>query len=116
MVKIAGMLIDTIISYTNADLEIIVPNGATMSDENINLIKNADSVEELDVNFGEVKGTRGVYVLLGWRSVERLGKDIRFRWQTYRTTDLDALRQENEDLTQALLELAEIVGGTENNG
>lgn len=115
MVRIAGKTIDTFATYSNADIEIIVPNGADMSDTEVLEIRDADLIEEISVNFGKVGGVVASYVLLGWKSVERLGRDMRFRWQTYRSTDLDQLKQDNEDLTQAVLELAAIIGG-EGNG
>jgi hypothetical protein len=114
MVRIAGKMIDTFATYSDADIEIIVPNGADMSDEEVLEIRNADLVEEISDDFGKIGGVIASYVLLGWKSVERLGRDMRFRWQTYRSTDLDQMKKDNEDITQAILELAAIIGGDGN--
>lgn len=115
MIRIAGKTFDCPINYfageQNADIEITLPTDVKLTDDEILSLKNATLLEELEVNYGEVKGVLGSYNLVGWKAVENTWNGIRFRWQTYRTTDLEALKQENEDLTQALLELAEIVGG-----
>lgn len=115
MVRIAGKTFDCPINYSagpqNADIEIIIPSSAKLSDDDIVAIKNADKLEELDYAYGKIGGVIGVYSLLGWQAVEMLYNGIRFRWQTYRTTDINQIKQDNEDLTQALLELAQIVGG-----
>ena len=81
-----------------------------MSDEELLSLRSAALLEELEVNYGKVGGVIATYNLVGWKAIENRN-GLRVRWQTYRTTDLEALKQENEDLTQALLELAEIVGG-----
>ena len=118
MVRIAGRTYDCPINYNagpeSADIEIVVPKSASLSDEDVAAIKNATEMEEVDYNFGSEVGVIGTYALVGWKLVENLYNGTRFRWQTYRTTDIEKIKQDNEDLTQALLELAEIVGG--NNG
>ena len=123
MVRIANRLLDCIVNYSagedGADIEIRVKEELT--DEDILAIRDAEFLEEMEVNYGEVKDVIGKYVLVGWKSIIKGWDGLRFCWQTYRTTDLDEMKkqlekatQDNEDLTQALLELAEIVGG--NNG
>lgn len=121
MVRIANRLLDCIVNYSagegGADIEIRVKEGLT--DEDILAIRDAEFLEEMEVNYGEVKDVIGKYVLVGWKSIIKGWDGLRFCWQTYRTTDLDEMKkqlekatQDNEDLTQALLELAEIVGGS----
>ena len=116
MIRIAGITLDCNVRYragdSGAEAEINVPSRITLTDEQIIAIKNAEIIEEIDNKYGKAGDVIGTYSLVGWRSVEKTDDGIWFTWQTYRTTDLEQLRQENEDLTQALLELAEIVGGS----
>ena len=118
MVRISGIELDTFVTYRSgeygAELEVLVPSNISLTDEDIIKLKNAELIEEFEDNFGKIGDVIAEYSAVGWISVEKTPKGIFFRWQTYRTTDLEALKQDNEDLTQALLELAEIVGG--NNG
>lgn len=115
MIRIAGYTIDSNVNYrageSGADIEIMVPFNTALTDEDITALKNATLIEELRNSYGTVGDVISEYVLVGWKAIERTPKGIFFRWQTYRTTDLDALRQENEELTEAILELAQIVGG-----
>ena len=114
MVRIDGKTYDCSPNYhageSGADIEIAFPLGYEMSDEELLSLRSAALLEELEVDYGKVGGVIATYNLVGWKAIENRN-GLRVRWQTYRTTDLEALKQENEDLTQALLELAEIVGG-----
>lgn len=96
---------------TGSDIEVIIPVDVPVSDDDLMDLKGATVLEDLIVEYGEVKGVRGTYSLCGWQSIENTRLGLRIRWQTYRSTDINQLRQENEDLTAALLELAAIVGG-----
>ncbi len=113
MVRIAGLEIEASVVYnagpSNADIEIKITGG--VDDETLNLLKNATELEDLEVDYGEIKGVRGTYQLFGWRKIENVRDGLRISWQTYRTTDIEQIKQDNEDLTQAVLELAQIVGG-----
>jgi hypothetical protein len=46
--------------------------------------------------------------------MERIGNNLKILWQTYVLNEVESIRQDNEDLTQAVLELAQIVGGEAN--
>lgn len=113
MFRIEGIVFDGYLNYTagasGADIEAKIEGGV---DETVlNKLKNATILEDLDVEYGEVKGVRGVYQLFGWRKVENVRGGLTVSWQTYRTTDIEKIKQDNEDLTKALLELAQIIGG-----
>ena len=119
MVRIGNITFDCTANYSNADVEIIIPISHEITDEELLTLKNSTLLEEVEVNYGEETGTIATYALCGWKSMERVYGGTRIRWQTYRTTDIEPLKeqlklaqQDNEDLTQALLELAEIVGGS----
>ncbi len=118
MVRIANMIIPGYISYIvgdeNADIELIIPDSVGLSQEQMQSVMTADTLEDIAENNGEAGDVIGVYHLLIWRSVTRIMGGYRFRWQTYRSTDISQIKADNEDLTQALLELAEIVGGNAN--
>lgn len=119
MIRIGGMTLNADVSYSagenGGDIEIVIPYSAQLTDEQLLSIRDAETLEELDMNFGIANGVRGTYALLGWRSIEKAYNGLRIRWQTYRTTDIEQLKQDNEDLTAALLELAALIGGG-NNG
>lgn len=88
--------------------------------EDVEEILDADSIGVLDNNGVLV----GDYALIKWRRIELVDGGVQILWQTYVVgevntlkeriaaleSDNSSLRQENEDLTDALLELAEIVG------
>ena len=114
MIRIANHTFDAYLNQTNGEIEVLIPNGTSVSDEQLVDIKNSKLLEELVSNFGSEPELIGTYSLVDWMAVERRPNGLIIRWQTYRTTDIDQLKQDNEDLTAALLELAEIVGG--NNG
>ena len=103
----------------------VVPEST--SEAVIDEIKNADLLEVLDGS-GQVTAR---YQLTGWRSIARVFTGIQLMWNTISTDEVDelkkdvqALQAENErleqdnaqkardieDLTQAVLELAEIIG------
>ena len=81
-----------------------------VSDEDMVALKNATLLEAF-TDIGGAETLVGSYALVAWKSFEKTMRGYRFVWQTYQATEIDALRQENEDLTAALLELAAIVGG-----
>lgn len=116
MFRINGTVFNGYLNYTagqsGADIEAKIEGG--VDEDTLIMLKNATLLEDLIVEYGEVKGVRGTYQLFGWRKIENVRDGLTISWQTYRTTDIEKLKQDNEDLTQALLELAEIVGG--NNG
>ena len=115
MIQICGKLFDcypnTHAGNENADIEIKIPLSYGLTDADIDEIKNATQLDELQMHHGTVGGVIWTYSLIKWKVVANELDGIRFKWQTYRDTDVSQLRQDNEDLTQALLELAEIVGG-----
>lgn len=118
MVRIAGRTLPGYVTYLSgvqdADIELLVPYEAGLTSDDIAAIQSAETLEEFALNHGEVGETIGVYHLYTWQSVGKNAGGYRFRWQTYRTTDINQLKQDNEDLTQAVLELAQIVGGDSN--
>ena len=92
-------------------------------------LKNAGLVEELDSD-NEVIAS---YRLTGWRKIETIGdytnRSLLITWSTVNLDDLDSVRDEidvlqseneilkadNADLVAAIIELAGIVGETEEN-
>ena len=97
---------------------------ANTSDEDILALKNAELLEELDSDGVTVIAS---YHLTGWRRVEVILGGIKILWDTISNQEVDELkaqmqdiqdenerlRQDNEDLTAALIELAEIIGNIE---
>ena len=92
----------------DASGEIVADISDELSDEQISEIKNATLLQKLDDRDQSVDGE---YRLIGWRFIENTNNGIRVSWQTYVVTDVEQLRQDNEDLTSAILELAAIIGG-----
>ena len=117
MIEIAGFRFDTFVSYspsdTGVDIVIAIDESA-LDDEKIRAILDAKTIKEIAADLDGNESVITIYNLVAWRSIERSGRNLVFRWQTYSTTELEQLRQDNEDLTEALLELAAIVGGGEN--
>lgn len=117
MVRIAGETIDASVLYREGEhgsyIEMTVPHSRPLTDEEVVMLRDATMIEELSVNYGEVGEPSAAYSLAGWLGIEKAWDGIHFKWQTYRTTDIEQLRQDNEDLTAALLELAAIIGGEE---
>ena len=74
------------------------------ADEDLAGLKNAKELEDLEMNYGEVSGVRGVYALCGWKSIENTRNGVRICWQTYNSTDI-------ENIKDAIFELAAIIGG-----
>lgn len=115
MVRIGDLILDCVASYSANDsiafVEIVVPATHEITNDELLAIKDAQLLEELNVEYGEITGVKAVYALYGWQGFEKIWGGTRIRWQTYRTTDIEQIKQDNEDLTQALLELAQIVGG-----
>ena len=77
-------------------------------------INDVLSATELFEIADDTKETLSVYSLIKWRSMERIGNNLKILWQTYVLNEVESIRQDNEDLTQAVLELAQIVGGDAN--
>lgn len=115
MIRIANMVFDTDAEISGESVETTIPTSAGLTEEQIEAIKNAKLLERLNVNYGDVTGILAAYNLIEWRKVEKVRDGTRFAWQTYRTTDIEQLKQDNEDLTAAVLELAALIGGG-NNG
>ena len=82
-----------------------------LSDEDISNVLNAKEIAELANDTGE---TLSIYSLVKWRGMEKSGNNLVVLWQTYIHDDIEQIKQDNEDLTQAVLELAQIVGGEAN--
>jgi hypothetical protein len=116
MFKIDGTTFDGYLNYragsSCADIEAKIIGG--VDDETLGRLKDATLLEDLLVEYGEVKKVRGTYQLFGWRRIENAEDGLIISWQTYRTTDIEQMKRDNEDLTQAILELAAIVGGDGN--
>ena len=106
-------------------IAVVVPEDT--SEAVIDEIKNGSLLEVLDRD-GQVTAR---YQLTGWRSIAKVYAGIQLTWNTISTDEVDelkkdvqALQEENErleqdnaqkardieDLTQAVLELAEIIG------
>lgn len=112
MIRIADHEFETNATYevNTADATVSVKLVGSYTDDDLNELKNAKLLEAITSVGGEDMVV-GSYVLVAWKSVEKTHDGYRLVWQTYQTTELDKLKQENEDLTQAVLELAAIVGG-----
>ena len=114
-IRINGLVLDGDVNRRagadSSDIELTVYEGENLSDENIITIKNATLIEELVRNYDDDYKVSASYNLLQWKSVNRTRFGTTFCWQTYKITDINQVKQDTEDLTQALLELAEIVGG-----
>lgn len=123
MVRIAGMVFDAAVDYfmgENADIQLEIPYNYSLSEAQMKSIRDADVLEELEYSYGQAGEVIGSYSLVGWKKIERTMRGHRFAWQTYRITEVEDLKrklaqaqQENEDLTEAVLELASIVGGND---
>ena len=79
-----------------------------LSDAEITDVLNAKEIREVNDFTQE---TIAIYALVHWRGMERNGNDLTVLWQTYVHDDVESLKTDSEDLTQAVLELAAIVGG-----
>ena len=116
MIRVNDKLYNGSVGYLsgeeNADL--VVDIFSELTDEDICAIKNASEIEELSEVYGALGEVYATYSIIGWRSVTKMRNEVRFYLQTYRTTDITQLRQDNEDLTAAILELAAIIGGDGN--
>ena len=99
------------IDYANAT--IMVEILGDIPDEEFNDLKRATLMQAY-TSIDKVETLIAEYNLVSWKSVEKTGRGYRFVWYTYKPADIESLRQDNEDLTEALLELAAIVGGGEN--
>lgn len=118
MVRINDKLINGSVMMTDcgsyAAVELSVPSTVTLTDEEMLEIRDASLIEEIAVDYGEPGEAIASYNLVGWISVSKVWDGIHFMWQTYRSTDINQIKQDNEDLTQAVLELAAIIGGGAN--
>lgn len=114
-VRIANRILECEANYhageQNADVEITISPQVTLTDEDIFAIKDAKVLEEITYDGYNKPVVCGIYNLVGWKYIKTTRFGVCFGWQTYRTTDLDVLKEENETLTEAILELAQIVGG-----
>ena len=114
MIRIADMLFEADVDLINETIEVTIPKDYSLTDAQIESLKDAKTLERLEMEYGKEIGVMVTYNLIEWRKVEKVRQGMRFAWQTYRSTDIEQIRQDNEDLTQALLELAEIIGGGAN--
>ena len=101
------------------DIETFIPDRYSLTDNLFRELMNADMLETLAIN-PETKREEvvGRYNLITWRAAERIAGGIKMSWQTYKETDLldlkerlDEAETENSDLTDAVIELAAIIGG-----
>lgn len=120
MFVIAGMSFEGQLKYTAKTIAATVPMGLT--EEQLIAIRDAKMIEI--VNNEELVAQ---YTLVNWSAIEKVGNGIQFTWQTFYADDVDTMKQQissltaqleeanaaNEELTVALLELAEIIGGEE---
>jgi len=111
MVRIAGMLFEANLDCYGEYIDLTIQDELT--EEQIQAIKNATILERVIMEYGQETNIVTVYNLLGWKKVEKVRYGMQFTFQTYHLTDVDQLKQDNEDLTQAVLELAAIIGGGE---
>lgn len=114
MLRIAGMLFDTDAEVVNEVVEVTIPKDYVLTDEQVEALKNAKTLERLEMNYGKETGVLATYNLIDWKKVEKSKYGMKFAWQTYSSTDIAQIRQDNEDITQAVLELAAIIGGGAN--
>jgi len=114
MVRVGGIEFSDNFTYQVgiADATVVLDCGFQLTDEQILALKSADLLEAFDYNYGEEHAV-ATFALCGWKSIENTGRGQKITWQTYRLADIAELRQDNEDLTQAVLELAAIIGGGE---
>lgn len=122
MIRIAGYEIDGCLNYIQggqyAEVEIGIPPSANLTEEDIDAIKAATLAEEVFVVVqGKEQHLVGSYALYGWRRIHKeWDGSIRIAWQTSRTTEVNdlkeqlaAAKEENETLSQAVIELAQLV-------
>lgn len=79
-----------------------------LTDSEITAVLNAKEIAETDNRTGE---TLSIYSLVKWRGMEKRDDSLVVLWQTYIHDDVNSLKADNETLTQAVLELAAIIGG-----
>lgn len=115
MVRVGGYEFNENFTYQvgYADATITLDCRFQLTDEQILALKEAKLLEAFGYNFGEERPVAS-FALVGWKAIENTSAGQRITWQTYKLADIADLKQDNEDLTQALLELAEIVGGGAN--
>lgn len=128
MIHVLGYKFEGSLDYSNgesfAELCLHIPKESCLSEMDLDKIKKATVIEEISTHYGEELETVGKYSLFGWLRVE---KDVfggyRIVWQTNRLTDVDtmkaqieqlqtensALRKENSEKEEALMELAAII-------
>lgn len=94
---------------TRGDLSATFTGG--LSDAEITAVLNATEIREVNDFTQE---TIAIYALVHWRGMEKRGNDLTILWQTFIHDDVEALKTDSEDLTQAVLELAAIIGGDGN--
>lgn len=108
MIKINGKTYEGQVIYNanfRGDVSATFKGG--LSDEEITDALNAKEIAVVD-NAGN---TLAIYSLIKWRGMEQSGHDLIIFWQTYVLNEVEGIKTDTEDLTAALLELAEIVGG-----
>lgn len=113
MIEIANMRFDASVERRDGEVGTLI-NGIKCTDDIVAGIRDAKELKEITISLDGKESVLSLYNLIEWKSIENVGSGILFKWQTYRTTDIEQIKQDNEDLTQALLELAEIVGGDAN--
>ena len=121
MVRVAGYEFPATLNYIQggqyAEVEIMIDSSAKLKDKDIEKIKDADILEEVFIEYGKTVTHVGTYALFGWRRMSKEWDDsIRIAWQTSRETDvtelkeqLAAAKEENETLSRAVIELAQLV-------
>ena len=112
MIKINGKEYSgTVLFNSNVHGDVSATFVGGLEPDEINDVLSATELFEIA---DDTKETLSVYSLIKWRSMERIGNNLKILWQTYVLNEVESIRQDNEDLTQALLELAQIVGGDTN--
>lgn len=110
MIRINGKLYEgSAIYHANSRGDVAATFTGGLSDEQILSVLNATEIAVVSP-----QETLAVYALIKWRGMEKRGDDLVITWQTYVIDEVESIRQDNEDLTQAILELAAIVGGNKN--
>ena len=109
MIRINGKNYQGIVIYNaNYKGDVAATFYGGIPDEDIQGAIAAKEIASVSDDTGE---TLGIFALLGWRMMEKVENGLKITWQTYILNETETLKQDNEDLTQALLELADIVGG-----
>lgn len=105
MVRVAGYEydLDAAVQVNLSDANIVMDVYRELKDDELLALKSAALLETYTTIDEEEKRV-GSYALVAWKSFEKTGRGYQIVWQTYRTEDIESIKD-------AILELAAIVGG-----